>query len=200
MTIFEGYGVTETSPVLSVNTPEENRLGTVGRALYGISTKLEPIEGIERGGRLLVCGDNVMLGYLKADKPGVIQPQGDWYDTGDILDIDADGFITILGRAKRFAKIGGEMVSLAVVEELALCAAPEHAHAAVATPCDKKGEQITLFTECPTLTREMLIARAQEAKISELHLPRKVVALEELPRLGSGKVDYVSLRSINQSA
>jgi acyl-[acyl-carrier-protein]-phospholipid O-acyltransferase/long-chain-fatty-acid--[acyl-carrier-protein] ligase len=196
LTLLQGYGITETSPVLSVNTPEDNRPGTVGRALYSIATRIEPVEGVTRGGRLWVMGDNVMLGYLKADQPGVIQPQGDWYDTGDIVDIDADGFIHILGRAKRFAKVGGEMISLLAVEELAQNVAPEQAHAAIALADKKKGEQIVLFTECASLTREDMLRSAQALGVSELHLPRKVVTLEALPRLGNGKIDYIGLAAL----
>ena len=131
--VFEGYGTTETSPVLAANTPIDMRAGTVGRFLPGIEYALDPVPGVE-GGRLSVRGPNVMLGYLKHDKPGVIQPPATergagWYDTGDIVTIDADGFVTIQGRAKRFAKIGGEMISLAAVEELAARAWPDAQHA-----------------------------------------------------------------------
>ena len=194
--IFQGYGVTETSPVISVNTPDEHKPGTVGRAFYGIECKIEPVEGIARGGELFVKGDNVMLGYLKTDKPGVIQPQGEWYDTGDIVDIDAEGYITILGRAKRFAKIGGEMVSLAAVEELAAHAFPDIAHAAIAIPDERKGEQIVLYTEGESLTREELQKSAKELGLSELYLPRQVKQLDPIPRLGNGKIDYIKLKSV----
>ncbi len=194
VSILQGYGVTETSPVLSVNSFLEHKPGTVGKLLPGIASKLEPVEGLERGGRLCVKGVNVMLGYLKADQPGVIQPQGEWYDTGDIVEIDADGFITILGRAKRFAKIGGEMVSLLAVEELALHIYKEETHAAIAIPDPRKGEQVVLFTEAKALTREMLIAKARELGVAEIFLPRQVIALETVPRLGNGKIDYQSLQ------
>ena len=151
--IFEGYGATETSPVLAANTPVDTRVGTVGRLLPGIEYALDPVPGVE-GGRLSVRGPNVMLGYLKHDKPGVIQPPSTergpgWYDTGDIVSIDADGFVTIQGRAKRFAKIGGEMVSLTAVEELAARTWPESQHAVVSVPDAQKGEQLVLVTTKP---------------------------------------------------
>lgn len=191
--IVEGYGVTEASPVIAVNTPVQHRDGSVGRVLPGMETKLETVEGLTEGGRLLVRGDNVMLGYLKADKPGVVQPQGEWYDTGDIVAIDTDGFVRILGRAKRFAKIAGEMVSLSAVEEFASSLDNEAAHAAIAVADDKKGEQVWLYTESKTVTRELLQQHAKARGVAEIALPRQVHAIEALPRLGTGKLDYVAL-------
>ena len=115
--VLEGYGATETSPVLASNTPMQNKAGSVGQFLPGVEYKLIPVPGVEKGQRLVVKGDNVMLGYLLHNKPGVIQvPSAELgpgsYDTGDIVQVDEEGFITIQGRAKRFAKIGGEMISL----------------------------------------------------------------------------------------
>jgi len=191
--ILEGYGVTEASPIVSFNTPMENKPGTVGRPFPGIECKTVKVEGMAEGGRLLIKGPNVMLGYLKADQPGVIQPQAEWYDTGDIVFIDEDGFIRILGRAKRFAKIAGEMVSLMVVEELAADILPDVCHAAIAIADERKGEQIVLFTESKNLNREQLMRRAKEKGIADLCLPKQVVFIETIPRLGNGKIDYVSL-------
>jgi acyl-[acyl-carrier-protein]-phospholipid O-acyltransferase/long-chain-fatty-acid--[acyl-carrier-protein] ligase len=192
--IFEGYGVTETSPVLAVNTPMQHKAGTVGRPLPGIECRLMKVEGIERGGRLEVRGPNVMLGYLKADQPGVIQHQGEWYDTGDIVDIDEEGFITILGRAKRFAKIAGEMVSLQSVEDIASAVQPEFTHAAISVPDDRKGEQIILYTESKTLTREQLQQQLKTQGGQELLLPKQVAFMESIPKLGNGKIDYMALK------
>lgn len=192
--ILEGYGVTETSPAISANTHDEHKPGTVGKLFPGMEARLEPVEGIAEGGRLWVKGANVMLGYMKADKPGVIQPQGEWYDTGDIVAIDADGYLRILGRARRFAKVGGEMVSLAAVEEVAAALWPDHAHAAIAIPDAKKGEQIVLLSEFPEVSREAFMAEAKASGLSELAFPKRVEHRAELPRLGSGKVDYAGLR------
>lgn len=191
--ILQGYGVTEASPVISVNTPSEHRPGTVGRLFPGIEARMEPVPGLEKGGRLFVKGPNIMLGYLKADRPGVIQPQGDWYDTGDIVDIDSEGYVSIQGRAKRFAKIAGEMVSLLAVEELASNLLPEVCHAALAVPDEKRGEQIVLITEARELTKDMLLKQAQAAGVAEICLPKEIVFMEAIPRLGSGKIDYQTL-------
>src|SRR5690606_32357350 len=153
----EGYGATETSPVLAINTPMHFKAGTVGRFLPGIQARLDPVAGIEQGGRLIVKGPNIMLGYLKTEIPGVLQPppQGE-YDTGDIVAIDGTGFVTIQGRVKRFAKVAGEMVSLGAVEELAGQIWPGHTHVAVSIPDVRKGEQIVLLTEKEGATRDKL--------------------------------------------
>ncbi|MDE3060995.1 MAG: AMP-binding protein [Pseudomonadota bacterium] len=193
LTIYEGYGVTEASPVIACNTPLAHRHGTVGRIFPAIECRIEKVPGLEQGGRLLVKGPNIMLGYLNPERPGEIRKQDEWYDTGDIVDIEEGGFVRILGRAKRFAKIGGEMVSLLVVEELAAGVMPEAAHAALALPDEKKGEHIVLFTESKELTREQLMRQAKEKGIADICLPKRVEFLEAIPRLGTGKVDYVTL-------
>src|SRR6185436_21157322 len=118
--LLEGYGATEAAPVIAVNQPGHNRPGSVGRPLPGMELKFEPVPGIEKGGRMLVKGPNVMQGYLSASKPGELQklPEG-WHDTGDVVSQDDDDYRTIKGRLERCAKIGGKMVSLAVVENCA---------------------------------------------------------------------------------
>jgi acyl-[acyl-carrier-protein]-phospholipid O-acyltransferase/long-chain-fatty-acid--[acyl-carrier-protein] ligase len=192
--VFEGYGTTETSPALATNTPIDARAGTVGRFLPGIEYALDPVPGIE-GGRLSVRGPNVMLGYLRHDQPGVIQPPmtergPGWYDTGDIVTMDAEGFVTIQGRAKRFAKIGGEMVSLTAVEELATRAWPGLQHACVSLPDFQKGEQLILVTTREGAERAELSAQARADGMSELHVPKRIVHVDTMPLLGSGKIDY----------
>ncbi len=191
--IMQGYGVTEASPVVSFNTMMEHKTGSVGRAFPAIECKLEPVAGMERGGRLFIKGPNVMLGYIKADNVGVIQPQGEWYDTGDIVEIDENGFLTIAGRAKRFAKIAGEMVSLMIPEDLALHLFPDCAHAAISVADDKKGEHIILCSECGTLTREALLTLAKEKGLPEIAMPKHIIHIPEIPRLGTGKIDYPEL-------
>lgn len=200
--IFEGYGVTETSPVLAVNTPMHYRAGTVGRLLPGIRHTLEPVPGIEEGGRLYVKGPNVLQGYLRETHPGLLTPiepssigEG-WYDTGDIVTIDEEGFVTIRGRAKRFAKIGGEMVSLTAIEEFISSVWPEGIHAVISIADEKKGEQLVLFTTNAAITREKMLAEAKEKGITTLALPTKINVREVLPLLGSGKTDYMTLQSL----
>ncbi len=193
--ILEGYGVTETSPVLALNTPMFNKFGTVGRLLPGMEAKLEKVEGVEEGGRLHVKGPNVMLGYLRADKPGVLEapPEG-WYDTGDIVTIDEQGYIAIKGRAKRFAKIGGEMISLAAVEMLAAELWPNNISAVAALPDARKGERLVLVTDKHGVTRSDFQVYARSKHASELMLPAEIIVLDKLPLLGSGKVDYMALQ------
>lgn len=199
--IMEGYGVTETSPVLAANTAMHYREGTVGRLMPGIEYALEPVEGIVDGGRLHVKGPNVMLGYLHAHAPGRIEPPAScfgpgWYDTGDIVSVDEHGYVTIKGRAKRFAKIGGEMISLAVIEELASRVWPDARHAAVSLPDPRKGEQIVLATDQPLADRTLLFERARAEGLGELYLPKRIRMLPALPLLGSGKIDYPALTAL----
>lgn len=198
--IFEGYGATEAGPVIAVNHPLACRNGTVGQLVTGMSHYLEPVEGIKDGGELVVRGPNIMLGYLfhgsdgDIIKPWTTRAGAGWYETGDIVSIDEDGYVRIQGRAKRFAKLGGEMVSLAAVEELAFMVWPDARHAAVTVPDARKGEQITLFTSVAGAERAALVTAARSIAASELLIPRQVVHLEEIPLLGSGKVDYPTLK------
>lgn len=196
--ILEGYGATECSPVVSVNTPINNKAGSVGKLLPGMQAYLAPVPGIDTGGRLVVNGPNVMSGYLLHGSDGSIQPPGTergegWYDTGDIAAIDAEGYIELLGRAKRFAKIGGEMISLTAVEELAAAVWPDCNHAAISLPDERKGEKIILFSEHEGADRKAFQEKARELGYGELYIPREVVQMREIPVLGTGKTDYVSL-------
>ncbi|EDP66931.1 Acyl-CoA synthetase/AMP-acid ligase II [alpha proteobacterium BAL199] len=188
--ILEGYGATETAPVISVNTPMHYRAGTVGRLVPGLTVTLKAVPGVDVGGRLSVRGPNVMLGYLLADHPGELQPTDGAYDTGDIVAIDDEGFLKILGRAKRFAKIAGEMVSLGSVEDLAARAWPEHSHAVIVIPDERKGEQIILLTNRPDAARDVLLEAARAAGVPELSVPRQILVADAIPLLGTGKTDY----------
>jgi len=196
--ILEGYGATETAPVIAFNTTMHCRFGTVGRLMPSIEARIEPVSGIDNGGRLHVKGPNVMLGYMKAAAPGHIEPVSDgWYDTGDIVGIDADGYLRIQGRAKRFAKIAGEMVSLAAIEEFASALSPSHKHAAVARSDSRKGEQIVMISEDPNMTRAHYAQAAKAAGIAEIMWPRDFVYLEKLPVLPTGKIDYPALEKLS---
>ena len=203
--IYQGYGVTETSPVISVNTPMESKPGAVGRPVSKMTYYLQPVKGIEEGGRLFVRGPNIMLGYLLPESEGKIQPPASdrgsgWYDTGDIARVDDDGYFYILGRAKRFAKIGGEMVSLTVVEELATQTWRGFNHAAVSLPDDRKGEKIILITDNKDALRKHFQVQIKKDKYGELYLPKKILLAEELPVLATGKIDYLTLTQMAQDA
>ena len=199
--INEGYGLTETSPVLAVNNRRHHRNGTVGKLLPGIEHSMETVEGIADGGLLCVRGANVMLGYLLPEQLGQLYPPRTerglgWHDTGDIARIDADGFVIILGRIKRFAKLGGEQISLATVEQLAANCWPEHQHAALSRPDPVKGERIVLLSTRQDTDRQELIEAARRMGLSELYIPRQVLTVPEIPLLGSGKPDYPGLRRL----
>ncbi len=191
--ILEGYGVTETAPVLAINTPLANRAGTVGRLAPLMEARLDPVPGIEEGGRLYVRGPNVMLGYFRAENPGVLEPPTEgWHDTGDIVTIDAQGFIAIKGRAKRFAKIAGEMVSLSAVEAMAAEIWPAVVSVVVAVPDARKGERLVLMTPDANATREQFMRHAKAKGATELSVPADIMIVQGVPLLGSGKPDYVA--------
>ena len=193
--ILEGFGMTEAAPVVAVNTASHGRSGTVGRVLPGMDVRLEPVEGIDEGGRLWVRGPNVMLGYMTADRPGELQPLADgWHDSGDIVALDRDGFMAIRGRAKRFAKIAGEMVSLGAVEMLIQSLWPEDRHAVVSIPDRRKGERIVLATTVAMPDKAAIVEHTRRQGVTELMIPADVLHVEEIPVLGSGKTDYVTTR------
>ncbi|MEM7004791.1 MAG: AMP-binding protein [Pseudomonadota bacterium] len=195
--ILEGYGATEAAPVVAANKLEANKPGTVGQLMSHMESELVPVEGIDEGGRLKVRGPNVMLGYMRASNPGVIEkPQEGWHDTGDIVAIDDEGFIRIMGRVKRFAKIGGEMVSLAVVENCASAIWPDNLHAAATLPDPRKGEQIILLSDSKDANRDDILAWCQNHGTPELAVPRKVLTVDEIPVLGTGKLDYGAIQKM----
>ncbi len=188
--IFEGYGATETAPVIAVNSPFYAKRGTVGRFVPGIEYRLDEVPGIPEGGRLFVRGPNIMKGYYKIDKPGVLQPlESEWYDTGDIVSVDEEGFIMIQGRAKRFAKIGGEMVSLTAVEQALYVEWPKNHHCVVSIPDAKKGERLVLVTTNMKADREAVLHALRGQGLPEIAMPREVRTQSSIPLLGSGKVD-----------
>ncbi len=195
--IYEGYGVTETTPVLAVNIPTAYKHGSVGQFVPGVEYRLQDVPGIEEGGRLFVKGPNIMLGYFMPENPGVLLPPKEgWHDTGDIVDVDSDGYIWIKGRAKRFAKIGGEMVSLTAVESYINEASPEAHHVVVAVPDERKGEQLVLVTNDSTLSRRTVIDAAKATQVTELMIPKTVILVESIPVLGTGKTDYPEVQKL----
>lgn len=203
--IMEGYGATEAAPVLAVNHPGHNRPGTVGQLLPGVEARLIPVPGIERGGELHVRGPNLMSGYYRFDTPALLEPPtseagAGWHDTGDVADLDGDGYLTILGRLKRFAKVAGEMVSLEVVETIARAASADASHAATSINDAARGEIIILFTTDSSLTRDQLSAAAKGLGYPEIAVPRRIRVIEELPLLGSGKIDYPRLKEAAASS
>lgn len=193
--IVEGYGATECSPVIACNLPDRNHPGSVGAFLPGIDWRLEPVEGINEGGRLHVRGPNVMKGYLDPGAPNRIHPPPDgWHDTGDIVTVE-EGIVTIRGRAKRFAKVGGEMVSFAAIETVVQSLWPDFNHVVVGLPDPRKGEQIVLITDKPDADRDALMAHAREQGYPELWVPRAIL-VSGIPVLGSGKTDYAAATEI----
>ncbi|MBA2934852.1 acyl-[ACP]--phospholipid O-acyltransferase [Sphingomonas sp. CGMCC 1.13654] len=203
--IMEGYGATEAGPVIAVNTPMHFRAGTVGRLLPAIEANLEAIPGIDDEGgsvgRLAIRGPNIMAGYYKADAPGLLQPPHDgWHDSGDIVKIDAEGYVSIRGRAKRFAKIGGEMISLPAVEGYAGQLWPGLDHAVVTRPDPRKGEQLVLFTTKAGATASELLGWAKANGVAEISVPKDVRVIDALPVLGTGKLDYPRLSEMAAGA
>lgn len=192
--ILEGYGVTETAPVLAINTPMFNRFGTVGRIMPGMEARLEQVPGVDEGGRLHVRGPNIMMGYLRAENPGVLEPPADgWHDTGDIVTLDKDGFVAIKGRAKRFAKIAGEMVSLAAIETFAAELWPDALSAVASVPDARKGERLVLVTAQRDATKAAFQAHAKSKGASELMVPAEIMVVPAVPVLGSGKLDFAGV-------
>jgi acyl-[acyl-carrier-protein]-phospholipid O-acyltransferase / long-chain-fatty-acid--[acyl-carrier-protein] ligase len=201
--VLEGYGVTECAPVVAVNVPMACRIGSVGQFVPGLEYRLEAVPGVSEGGLLHVRGPNIMRGYLLYDAPGIINSsnalQDGWYNTGDIVSVDDDDFVHIRGRVKRFAKIAGEMISLEVVEQIAVKAAPGFSHAASTRTDAAKGEAIVLFSDAPALEREQLMAAAKSIGAPELAVPRVVLLIPEIPLLGTGKTDYVRLKAMAEN-
>jgi acyl-[acyl-carrier-protein]-phospholipid O-acyltransferase/long-chain-fatty-acid--[acyl-carrier-protein] ligase len=199
--LLEGYGATEAAPVVAVNHPDRNRPGTVGQIMPGMEYRLDTVPGIEGGGQLFLRGPNVMAGYISPNDPKGIEPlAGGWHDTGDIVDIDDEGYITILGRVKRFAKLGGEMVSLLAVEDMAGAVWPDNRHAVVSVPDSKRGERLILVTDHEGAASAELSEWARDNGAPELAVPKKIIKIAVIPVLGTGKTDYVAIQKLVEDA
>jgi len=202
--ILEGYGATECAPCISVNTPLEPRHGSVGRLLPGMDYELEPVEGVEGGGRLFVHGPNVMKGYLNPEANAKFLSLGGWYDTGDIVSVDAEGYLHILGRMKCFAKVSGEMVSLTAVEDALAGAFPQYGLrcqvAIITRPEEKKGEALIAVTNEPKLTLDEIRDAIKAKGLTNLSTPREIKVVKEIPKLGTGKVNHRELQALISAA
>jgi len=193
--ILEGYGATETSPVAAVNTPMFYKAGTVGRLMPNMQYKIEHVPGIENAGKLHLYGENIMQGYLLADNPGKLIPPSSlygegWYDTGDIVHVDEERYVSIRGRSKRFAKIAGEMISLTATEQIINDIWPDTQHVIVCIPDERKGEQLVLITTKENATSKELAKLT--LGIPSINLPKKFMQVEHVPVLATGKTNYPS--------
>ena len=200
--VLEGYGATECSPCISVNLPMRPRPGSAGEFLPGIEHKLQHVEGIEEdgAGRLFVRGPNIMRGYLNPEANARFKADAGWYDTGDIAKVDREGFVYILGRLKRFAKISGEMVSLAAVEEAFIGAFPQYGLkftiAVLARPDESRGEKLVAVTNEPRLALDEVRQVVRSRGLGNLAVPKEIVYVREIPRLGTGKVNLRELEKM----
>jgi acyl-[acyl-carrier-protein]-phospholipid O-acyltransferase/long-chain-fatty-acid--[acyl-carrier-protein] ligase len=203
--IIEGYGATECAPVVCANTPMGNKPGTVGQLVPGMEYRMESVPGIDDGAVYHVRGPNVMLGYWRESNPGVLERPSSvfgegWYNTGDVVAQDDEGFVTIKGRVKRFAKVAGEMVSLELVEKLAERVSPTSMHASTTRPDPRRGETILLYTQDRNLRREQLQQAARDLGAPELAVPRQVIFLDKIPLLGTGKKDYPAVKALAEKS
>jgi acyl-[acyl-carrier-protein]-phospholipid O-acyltransferase/long-chain-fatty-acid--[acyl-carrier-protein] ligase len=198
--VLEGYGATECGPCVSGNTPLVPKHGSAGKFLPGVEYKLEPVEGVPEGGRLFVRGPNVMRGYLNADANAAFKKLGGWYDTGDIAKVDEEGFLFILGRLKRFAKISGEMVSLTAVEEALAGAFPQYGLrcqiAIISRPDVDKGEVLIAVTNESRLQLDEIRTVLRAKGLPNICAPREVKFIREIPKLGTGKVNHRELQKL----
>lgn len=200
--LFEGYGATECSPVISANCPEANRPGSVGKPIPGLQVRIENYEtGQECGpgedGRILVKGDSVMPGYFNDFEQTTLHLRNGWYDTGDMGNIDKDGFLWHVGRLKRFVKIGGEMVSLVKIEDILERFLPEDVLCCVVeVPDSTKGAKIVAVVTSPI--NEKIVLKKMSEHLPKIALPKTFLYQEDLPKMGSGKLDFRKITEMAQ--
>ncbi len=201
MVLYEAYGATECSPAISGNTVEENKPGSVGKPFPGVQIRIENYEtgeacGTGEDGRILVKGDNVMKGYFDDFEQTTLHIRGGWYDTGDMGNIDADGFLWHVGRLKRFVKIGGEMISLVKIEDVLEKTLPEDVECCVVEiPDSIKGARIVAVVTARLDEKATLKQMAKH--LPQIALPKTFLVIESLPKMGSGKIDF---RTITEMA
>jgi len=202
VTLLEGYGATETSPVISTNTIENNRPGSTGKIIPGVQVTIEHLETGKKCktgeiGKIMVKGDSVMKGYF--EDPGLTAEvlKDGWYNTGDMGYIDADGYLWHSGRFKRFVKIGGEMVSLVKVENIIEKLLPEGVSCCVVDVWDEmRGSSIIAAVTAEINTQE--ISKQLIAELPNIALPKHFIVIKEMPVMGTGKVDFRTVSNIVQ--
>lgn len=199
--VYEGYGATECSPVISTNTPKFNRPGSVGKPIPGVEVRIENYEtgeecGLGEDGRILVKGDSVMKGYFNDFEQTSLHIRRGWYDSGDMGNIDEDGYLWHVGRLKRFVKIGGEMVSLVKIEDVLEKFLPADSHCCVVEiPDSIKGARIVAVVTTPLDEKATL--KELKKHLPSIALPKIFLVWESLPKMGSGKIDF---RTISEMA
>jgi len=198
--VMSGYGTTECAPMVSIGNALLFEYGTAGALLPGIEYRIAAVEGIDdkkgAAGRLFVRGKNVMKGYLKdeaANHRYLVEDEG-WYDTGDLVEMTEEGSLKIIGRLKRFAKVSGEMISLAAVEDALAELAGRRDLAVAAVSDEKRGESLVVVTNDAQIDQRRIRDTLKGRGFSDLAVPRKILYVKDIPKLGTGKIDYVRLK------
>ncbi len=195
--ILEGYGVTETSPAIAVNVDDANQDGSIGLPLPGVDYRINQVDGVETGGQLVLQGPNVMRGYLFADRPDkIVTVPESGHDTGDIATVDPNGYLAIVGRIKRFAKVAGEMAPLGRIEEVLEEGLGDTTCVVLAIADERRGEKIILATTVPDVKSDQIVKLMQEAKLPELWVPRTIIPIADIPLLATGKKDYPAVERL----
>ena len=200
--LLEGYGATETSPVVSVNLPEKNKPGSIGPILPSVQVKITNIEtgaAMNAGeeGKILVKGDLVMKGYFDDIEETSLRIEDGWYDTGDMGMLDEDGFLWHRGRLKRFVKIGGEMVSLVKTENALEQVLPENVECCIVeVPDSLKGARLVAAVTEKVNEKEMI--RKMGEFLAPIEIPKTFIEIPEMPKLGSGKINFREITDIVQ--
>jgi acyl-[acyl-carrier-protein]-phospholipid O-acyltransferase/long-chain-fatty-acid--[acyl-carrier-protein] ligase len=194
LVLLEGYGVTETSPVVSANTPDANRPGSIGTVIPNVQVKITDVQTgkdlpVGKEGKILVKGDLVMKGYFDDVEETLLHIKDGWYDTGDMGVMDKDGFLWHRGRLKRFVKIGGEMVSLVRTEGVLEEILPGGVSCCIVeVPDPKKGARLVAAVTRNVNEKEMI--KQMSKKLPSIAIPSQFIVFDELPKMGSGKVDF----------